>query len=109
MKVHDICDPQGRVSAFEISNTWISRNGVIRFLASLPDVRVIPRNKREVKENPDEFCAFMVRERRFVVWEPWGDSSRYWIGPDPPGWCEEVVLIREAFAARKTWNWPWKR
>ena len=25
--------------------------------------------------------SFQVNSEPFVVWEPWGDSSRYWVGP----------------------------
>lgn len=27
---------------------------------------------------------FKYLNQEFVVWEPYGDSSRYWIGPDEP-------------------------
>lgn len=46
----------------------------------------------------DEFCGFDLNGIRFVVWEPWGDSSRYWVGSDPPRWTPEVTRVREAFA-----------
>ena len=94
VKIYDLRDEQGRVFAFEIENITIGRKGVIQFLPSIPDVRVVS-SPRE-----DEFCIFMVRDRRFVVWEPWGDNSRFWIGPDPAEWCPEVSVVREAFAAR---------
>ena len=35
---------------------------------------------------------------RFVVWEPFGDNDRYWIGPRPLRWVPEIEEVREAFA-----------
>jgi hypothetical protein len=106
MKVYDLRDPAGRVFAFEISNTWFRRTDLIRFVGSIPGVSLLPREARR-DETRDEFCQFLFRGRQFVAWEPWSDNSRYWIGPDPPEWCEEISELREAFAARKTW--PWER
>ena len=35
--------------------------------------------------------------QRFLVEEPFGDNSRYWIGPEPPVWCEQIDVVRRAF------------
>jgi hypothetical protein len=32
----------------------------------------------------DVHVRFRYRGATFVVWEPHGDSSRYWIGPEDP-------------------------
>ena len=32
--------------------------------------------------NRATFTRFKYHGEPFVVWEPYGDSSRYWIGPD---------------------------
>jgi hypothetical protein len=32
-----------------------------------------------------------------VVWEPWGDNSRYWIGPRPKDDSIDMAKINEAF------------
>jgi hypothetical protein len=46
----------------------------------------------------DEFCRFYVEGQLFVIWEPWGDNSRFWIGPDPTAPCPQLGLVRDAFA-----------
>jgi hypothetical protein len=45
----------------------------------------------------EEFCTFEVQGQKFKAWEPWGDSSRYWIGPEAPSWCEQISVVRAAF------------
>jgi hypothetical protein len=45
----------------------------------------------------EQFCEFEVEGQRFVIEEPYGDNSRYWIGPEPPAWCEQIGVVRDAF------------
>jgi len=50
-----------------------------------------------VRSNDDRF-AFVYLGRNCVVNEPFGDNSRYWIGPlekDPP---IDMTAIRDAFS-----------
>jgi hypothetical protein len=32
--------------------------------------------------SPDVHIRFRYHDREYIVWEPWGDNSRWWIGPD---------------------------
>src|SRR5215831_16031877 len=82
MKVHDLKDSQGRVFAFEVANTLLTRRGVCKIVRSLPGARLLS-GRKELGEQ--EFCTFEVQGQRFKAWEPFGDSSRYLIGPEPPG------------------------
>jgi hypothetical protein len=47
-------------------------------------------------------ATFVFEGRRFIVWEPFADSSRYWIGPEN---CDEPVIdvaeIEKVFKASK--------
>jgi hypothetical protein len=95
MKIHDLKDKEGRVFAFEVPNTLLTRRGVCKLVQSIPGARLLS-GRRELRE--DEFCAFEVQGQRFKAWEPFGDNSRYWIGPEPPNWCEQVSFVRDAFA-----------
>lgn len=47
------------------------------------------------------FCEFEVEGVRFEAEEPYGDNSRYWIGPSPPRWVAQVGSVREAFLDRQ--------
>ena len=94
MKVHDLKDKQGRVFAFEVPNTLLTRRGVCRLIRAIPGAHLLS-GRAELRQ--EEFCTFEVQGQKFKAWEPWGDSSRYWIGPEPPGWCEQISVVRDAF------------
>jgi hypothetical protein len=91
MALHELKDKDGRVYAFEIDNLLVSKRRVCKIVRSIPGVRVLFFSRE------DEFCEFEVDGQKFTVWEPWGDNSHYWVGPQPPQWCEQIALVREAF------------
>jgi hypothetical protein len=95
MAVHDIRDKDGRVFAFEVDNLFLSREKVRRIIESIHGVGAISSQKEEV------FLKFDVEGRHFEVWEPFGDNSRYWIGPEPAEWCEPIDRVRAAFVDPK--------
>jgi hypothetical protein len=106
MRIYDLNDKDGRLVAFEIGNIWISRRGVEKVVRSIPDATVVRGVGRESWvdilswwKRDEYFCEFDLRGTRFVAWEPWGDSSRYWIGPEPARPTPEVATVRDAFAA----------
>ena len=98
MKVYDLHDPNGHVFAFEVENIFLSRRGVVRVVRAIPGVVVArtPRLFSWLRE--EEFCEFVIDGQTFVAWESFGDNSRYWIGPKPPHWCEQLTRVREAFS-----------
>ena len=104
MQTYDIKDRQGRILAFEIDNLLVSRRCVCRILRTIPSLRILrtPRFLSYFKE--DEFCEFELNGRKFTAWEPFGDNSRYWIGPDPVIWNEQVTLVRDAFVQHKKYR-----
>ncbi len=95
MKVHDLKDEDGRVVAFEVENSGLSRRSAGRVARAIPGSHIIRRNR--VFAGKDEFCEFEVDGVTFVIWEPWGDNSRYWIGPSPRRWVPEIDKVRAAF------------
>jgi hypothetical protein len=97
MKIYEHKDAEGRVVSFEIDNLLISRRGVVRILRSIPDIHII-RSPRLLWWREDEFCEFEIGGQRFKALEPFGDNSRYWIGPEPPQWSEHIQLVQNAFA-----------
>jgi hypothetical protein len=98
MRVHDLTDAQGRVFAFEVSNAVIGRGGACLIVSQIPGSQIVrgPRSWSWFRE--EQLCEFDVEGRRFVILEPFGDNSRYWVGPVPPQWCEQVDVVRNAFA-----------
>ena len=105
MKVYDITDDEGRIFAFEVDNTPLGRQGAWRVVRAIAGARVIRRPRRFWLFDPDEFCEFELDGVRFVVEEPWGDNSRYWIGPTPPRWVPQTAIVRDAFGQARVGGW----
>lgn len=101
MKVYELHDKEGHVFAFEVENAFLGRAGVCRVVSSIPGARLIRKPKFLSWLREAEFCEFEIGERRFVVEEPFGDNSRYWIGTKPPSWCKEVKMVIDAFSTQR--------
>ena len=99
MRLYEIHDKEGRGFAFEIKDTFVSRQGVCWIASTIPGACVVRRPKwlfswfRE-----DVFCEFELDGVRFVAWEPYGDSDVYWIGPEPTCWVPRIDKVREVFS-----------
>jgi hypothetical protein len=104
--VNDLRGEDGRVYAFEVSSV-IGRRRACEVASRIPGVTVLERPKRfSFGGGPDQFCRFELDGQVFVIWEPFGDNSRYWIGPEAAAWCPQFDRVREAFAAASGWPWP---
>src|SRR5690348_1395829 len=99
MKVFDLVDQQGRVFAFEVENLGLGRRGLCRVVQSIPGVQLLstPRSFSWFRE--EVFCQFSLGGATFEAWEPFGDNSRYWVGPKPVVYSPEIKTIRAAFVA----------
>lgn len=95
MTIYDIKDSQGRVSAFEVGN--MGRERFCKMVESWQEATLTRRPKFLSELREEEFCEFEFAGQKFRVWEPFGDNSRYWIGPEPPGWCEQTAAVRSYF------------
>jgi hypothetical protein len=80
MRTFPIKDNVGNVFAFEIPAQFLRRRLArrLRDVAGVSDVR--PR--KWWTGSPDVHIRFRYHDREYIVWEPYGDSSRWWIGPD---------------------------
>lgn len=100
MKTLDLLDKEGRLHAFEVENLLLGRRRVVKIVKTIPGVKITREPLRFLSwSREEEFCEFVVGDRRFVAWEPFGDNSRYWIGARPPGSCPELQIVRDAFIA----------
>jgi len=98
MKIYDLYDDQKRVFAFEVSNFGITRRGVCRLVQAIPGVVLVREPKLFSWFREDSFCEFTVDGETYEAEEPFGDSSRYWIGPCCPRWLPQTEKVREAFS-----------
>src|SRR5712691_7070400 len=98
MKIHDLSSEEGRVFAFEVGNLFLGRRLFCRLVSGIPGARLLRTPRIFTRGGEDEFCEFEIEGVTFVGWEPWGDNSRYWVGPKPPRWVPQLTTVREAFS-----------
>ena len=98
MKTFDLFDSDNRLYAFEIGNLRIGRRGVCRVVKTIPGAKLTRTPKLFSWVREAEFCEFTVDGEIFAAEEPFGDNSRYWIGPKPPRWLPQTEKVRDAFA-----------
>ena len=100
MQIYEVINESNEVFAFEVSNTFLSRKKVIQIIEELPGVIVVSKPQGFVFDNETEFCQFEHEGDTFIIEEPWGDSSRYWIGPKAIAFTPNINSIIQHFRAR---------
>jgi len=81
MKTHPVLTKEGgRSFAFEVENAYIAPATAARLLAGVDGVTDVAPRRMFSKSN-DVHVEFKYRGQPYIVWEPYGDNSRYWIGP----------------------------
>jgi hypothetical protein len=98
MKIYELKDGSGRVFAFEIGVPLGGRRRVCSIIRGISGVTLTkaPRFLSWFRE--EVFCEFELGETRFQALEPFGDNSRYWIGPEDAVWHPEVEEVIRAFS-----------
>lgn len=81
MRTYPIVDKESTFPfAFEIENAYIWPRGVAEVLREVDGVSNV-RVRRAFSQWDDIHVWFDYMNREFIVFEPYGDSSRYLIGP----------------------------
>lgn len=98
MKTHPLVDNvHGHMYAFEIENVYIGIDIVVRLLNQVDGVSDARAHKMFSKSY-DIRVEFKYQNSACVVTEPFGDNSRYWIGPRNSEETKiDVHKIEEAF------------
>lgn len=96
MKTYPTRNADGQVLQFEIDNVLISPRKIAALLRESGDVSDV-QVRRPFSESPDVHVKFKYLGRDFVVWEPYGDSSRYWIGPKDKSSSAEIKDLQAIF------------
>jgi hypothetical protein len=79
--------------AFEVTSSWSTFRPLHSILRSVNGVASIKRQWFN-----DDRVRFTFHGEPFVVNEPWGDNSRYWIGPENPEASKlDIAPIQLAF------------
>lgn len=80
MKTYPITDDAGNLLAFEVENVYIRLGEISRLFVQQEGVTDMQKRKLFSSDN-ELRLAFKFNGTPLVVAEPFGDSSRYWIGP----------------------------
>ena len=90
--------PDGLVRAFEVENAYIGPSTVAQVLQRTEGVTDIELRRRFSSES-EVHVRFKYQGCRCIVWEPYGDNSRYWIGPENMTVVEgNIAPVEKAFA-----------
>jgi hypothetical protein len=100
MKIYDLIDESGHAYAFEVGNIALSRRDACELASTVAGVQITRRPRRWGLDD-DEFCEFAINGVTFVIWEPFGDNSRFWVGPQPLRPVPELAAVRDVFAKAK--------
>jgi hypothetical protein len=104
MRTYDLHSQTGELLAFEVSSL-LGVSGAARILEGLPRVRVVERQRLFRGLRDEEIrIRFEYEGERFTVEEPFGDSSRFWVGPESRTPTPRLDPIREAFARARWWG-----
>ena len=103
MKTFSISDDRGSPYAFEIPLVYVSSSSLRRILSRVDGVSHIRRPSRASRREGARW-EFECGGEEYVVWEPYGDNSRYWIGPrgdavEPHP--RHIAVIERAFREHK--------
>lgn len=80
MRTFPVKDAEGRLVAFEVPNAYVGVASIARLLTSADGVAEVKR--RHPFSPGDVHVRFKHNGVACIVWEPYGDNSRYWIGPE---------------------------
>jgi hypothetical protein len=81
MQTYLVSDKQGvRAPIFQVENAYIGPATIAKLLAQVQGVSDV-RRRKPFSKSSDVHIEFYYLGRPYIVWEPFGDNSRYWIGP----------------------------
>jgi hypothetical protein len=97
VEIFPIAKEDGHAIGFEIEHLFITRGAIARLLKSIEHVTNV-RVTGHFGSADESRVRFTYRDRDFMVWEPYGDNSRYAIAPtDPDKGPSDLTDIVDAF------------
>jgi hypothetical protein len=106
MKTYPLRRQDGSLLAFEITSAWVTFRPLYGILRSVQGVTDVKRNWFK-----DDRVTFKFHGEPFVINEPWGDNSRYWLGPEnAEASTRDITSLHDAFQRyegliSQTWKW----
>jgi hypothetical protein len=96
MKIYKGLNMQGSLVYFEVSNVLLSRRAASKLVSRIPGVSVTSWPKLFFGRE-DVFCKFTLDDKRFELWEPFGDNNRFHVAANPLEPCDALKQILGAF------------
>ncbi len=91
-----VSEATGETLGFEIELVYISLAAVARLLSSIEGVSDL-RRRRPFTRFDEVHIRFQYKGTECVVWEPFGDNSRYWIGQRESSPTVDMTELEKAF------------
>ena len=104
MRIHDLNTEDGRICAFEVSNTLLSRGQACRIVQKIPGAALV--RKSRLFRDTDDFCEFTLAGETYVIEEPFGDNSRYRVGSKGSAQASSLLQVRAAFENHNSFKLP---
>jgi len=93
----NVDERNGKQFAFEVESSYIGVKAIARVLSSVTGVTDVAIRRPFATGWGENRARFKFKGRDFVVWEPHGDSSRYWIGPQREDDRIDITALEGAF------------
>jgi len=97
MKTYMLYNANGSPFAFEIDNIYISLRKIEHILNTNTNVSEVKVRKLLSKDDSEIHIKFKYFDEDYIIWEPFGDNSRYWIGPYKDNLEQEMSSLEESF------------
>lgn len=95
MRTFPIVDPNGTLFAVEVEKLYARPKTLAKIICSVDGVSSM-RVRPIFGASPEIHARFTYLGSGFVIWEPYGDNSRYWLGPaDPEAQKVSILPIEE--------------
>lgn len=104
MRTYPLSDADGVPHAFEVDCGFLTRGQACKIAESISGAVIIRRSR--LFRDTDDFCEFKIGDDAFVIEEPCGDNSRYWIGLRDAKGTDSLGVVRRAFEAHESWRQP---
>jgi hypothetical protein len=104
MRTFPVLTEQGATVAFEVENVLLPPRTIGTVLQSVPGVTSLSV-RRPFSSDSTWLVKFEFRGRRFLVVEPFGDNSRYWIGPENTNEGGDIEALQAAIRNYKAPAW----
>ncbi len=103
METYKLKTENGSQIGFEIENAYISTRKISKILSGVDGITNIKKRKLFHKYEDDEYrLEFDFNDENFLIFEPWGDSSRYWITPkNNDHLSSKITVIEDIFRQYK--------